>query len=113
MFIEVVLLEISVEAFNVSILRWLARLNQHFRDAVPISPLIERSAGKLRSMIREPRNVNTRQAVRWFHQNKLLGEVIHHRPDLRLWPLVSEAMIHDMDFPAKTTKCFNTVTSVP
>ncbi len=84
MFVQVLVPQLSVEAFTVGILCPLARLNQQWRDAVFIGPLIESLASKLRSLIRakhlrisaelghtvqELSDIIAGQGVCWFDQH--------------------------------------------
>ena len=50
-FVEALVAELAVEAFDVGVLRRFARLDQHQLHAVGLRPLVERPAGELGALI--------------------------------------------------------------
>ena len=71
--IEAFIPQLAVEALYVGVLGRLARLNQQRRDAMFISPLIERPAVKLRSLIGTNR---FRVTPKLRHTIQKLGNII-------------------------------------
>ena len=50
-FVEALITELAVEAFDIGVLRRLARSNKAMPDIVIVAPALERNAGKLRAVV--------------------------------------------------------------
>src|SRR5262249_10812011 len=111
--VEALVAELAVEALDVGVLVGLAWLDELELHAVAVSPLIERSAGELRTLIgpdrprqspkvphlgEDARHIHARNAVIGDDLDRLLGEVVDQRQTLQP-PATIERIHHEIHRP--------------